>query len=83
MKILLIEDDDLDAESVTSMLRRIAVVNFSVTRCDCLAGAVSHLEKGAFDVLLVDLGLPDSQGVGIDATYRNGARVGAHCADRQ
>lgn len=65
MKILLIEDDDLDAKAIERMLRRIGVLSFEVVRCDCLSLSLERLRAESFDVLLVDLGLPDSVGVDI------------------
>lgn len=63
IRVLLVEDDDAQARLVTEQLRgRSDVV--VVRRCDTLAETVAALQAqpGGFDVVLLDLGLPDSEG---------------------
>ena len=61
MKILLVEDDAEDAEFLRLSL---AQHNHSVslTRASSLADAVTALENERFDVVLLDLNLPDGRG---------------------
>src|SRR5262245_23774888 len=62
MKILLVEDNAEDAEFLRVCL---AQRNHSatLTRASLLSDAVTALEKERFDVVLLDLNLPDGRGV--------------------
>ena len=62
-KILLVEDDDIDAEMVLRLLRRMSA-RFEVRRVTSLAAACDHLDAEPVDAILLDLGLPDSQALG-------------------
>ena len=66
IRILLLEDDPADARLVGQMLRRVKTTPFEVAVVNRLAEAVAKLKAGAevFDVVLADLGLPDSTGIG-------------------
>ncbi|CAA7616169.1 hybrid sensor histidine kinase/response regulator [Magnetospirillum sp. SS-4] len=65
IRILLLEDDPADARLVGQMLRRVKTTPFEVVVVSRLSEAVARLEAGsaAFDVVLADLGLPDSTGI--------------------
>ncbi len=62
MKILLVEDNSDDAEFLRACL---AHYNHSatLTRAGLISDAVTALEKERFDVVLLDLNLPDARGV--------------------
>jgi diguanylate cyclase (GGDEF)-like protein len=62
MKILLVEDNSEDAEFLRVCL---AQHNHSaaITRASLLSDAVTALERERFDVVLLDLNLPDGRGV--------------------
>jgi diguanylate cyclase (GGDEF)-like protein len=62
MKILLVEDDSDDADFLR---RSLAQHNGSahVTRAGRISDAVTALDSGQFDVVLLDLNLPDGRGV--------------------
>ncbi|CAA7623279.1 Signal transduction histidine kinase [Candidatus Terasakiella magnetica] len=65
IRVLLLEDDPADARLVGQMLRRVKTTPFEVTWVGRLAQAVERLSELplAFDVVLADLGLPDSAGM--------------------
>lgn len=60
--VLLVEDDEIDAESVMRMLGR--DVGFEVTHVDRLSTAMAQIAGASVDLVLLDLGLPDSTGLG-------------------
>jgi Flp pilus assembly CpaE family ATPase len=62
-KVLLIEDNPGDARLVQEMLADAATNPFRVRTADCLVAALDELAHGKFDVALVDLSLPDSDGL--------------------
>jgi two-component system cell cycle response regulator len=62
-KILLIEDNPGDARLLREALAEIANSRFEVTHRKTLGLALNSLAKSKPDVILSDLGLPDSQGL--------------------
>lgn len=60
IRVLLLEDTDVDAQVVESVLRR---YSFAVHRARHLTDALIALRSDEFDVILSDLGLPDSDGL--------------------
>jgi len=63
LRLLLVEDSPDQAELVEDLLAGIVQYCFEVTVRHCLAGALACLEDGPFHVVLLDLRLPDAQGV--------------------
>jgi len=61
LRVLLVEDDDAYATLVGAELR--AQAGIQLSRVSTLAAAHEALAGGGFDALLLDLGLPDSEGV--------------------
>jgi serine phosphatase RsbU (regulator of sigma subunit) len=62
--LLLVEDDDGDAFLVQDLLEQ-AASSLTVHRAVTLRDALHHLRSVGAAVVLVDLGLPDSEGLGI------------------
>jgi diguanylate cyclase (GGDEF)-like protein len=62
MKILLVEDDADDAEFLRQCLLRNNGRPVDITRADRIGDAVTALRKDRFDVVLLDLHLPDATG---------------------
>ena len=68
IRILLVEDNPGDALLLKEVLKETSVTKFAVTEAQCLAEAVERLGASSFDVVLLDLSLPDS--VGLDTVSR-------------
>jgi signal transduction histidine kinase len=62
IKVLLIEDDPGDADYIRAILSE-TTARMHVAYSDRLSSGVWHLAREKFDVVLSDLGLPDSQGI--------------------
>jgi diguanylate cyclase (GGDEF)-like protein/PAS domain S-box-containing protein len=62
IRVLLIEDNDGDANLVETYLKRAKTARFALERVDRLELGLDCAREGDFDVLLLDLTLPDSQG---------------------
>jgi PAS domain S-box-containing protein len=63
IEVLLIEDNAGDARLVREWLQVSRTADYRLEHADRLSAAQKHLKEGHFDVVLVDLGLPDSQGL--------------------
>jgi len=63
IKVLLIEDDRISARLVQEMLTGEADSPFILECAGRLSEGIKHLGKTDFDVILLDLGLPDSFGL--------------------
>ncbi len=60
--VLLVEDNPGDARLLQEYLREDSFVNFQFQPAECLAEALTALQDKQFDVVLLDLTLPDSAG---------------------
>ena len=63
IRLLLIEDNPGDARLVREALSEVRGVSFRIFFADRLADGLQFLSEQSVDVLLLDLGLPDSQGL--------------------
>lgn len=63
IRVLLIEDNCDDARQVRDALAAAPLVRFDVVHVARLADGLQHLQRQASDVVLLDLSLPDSQGL--------------------
>ena len=63
IKILIIEDDQNMAKSISRMLFRQQISHFDILHADCLKEGLVCLSENSFDIILLDLNLPDSQGI--------------------
>lgn len=64
IRILLVEDNPGDARLLGHMLNEPSAVKIELTHLGCMNEAVNHLAASAVDVVVLDLGLPDAQGLG-------------------
>ncbi len=68
IRVLMVEDSEADARLVLEMLKEKNPRRYQLTRAMSLGEAVRRLTAESFDVVLLDLGLPDSYGPrGVDA----------------
>jgi PAS domain S-box-containing protein len=63
IEVLLIEDNPDDAELIRRKLDRSTSGHFKVTSVKSLKDGLEHLAQNTFDLVLSDLGLPDSHGL--------------------
>jgi PAS domain S-box-containing protein len=63
IKVLLVEDNPGDARLIFELLRDVSTEAFDLDRVDRLAPALERLSRVGADVVLLDLGLPDSSGL--------------------
>lgn len=63
IRVLLVEDEPSNAELVHEMLSFERASKFEFTDAWCLRDALDKLVDRTFDAILLDLGLPDSEGI--------------------
>lgn len=63
LRLLIIEDDIVDRKLLERLLAQSTLGACDVRNADRLATALTLLREHSFDVVLLDLGLPDSQGM--------------------
>ena len=63
LKILLVEDNPGDADLIKEMLADHALIEGDIEEAGTLSAALSRLRSGGIDIVLLDLGLPDSSGL--------------------
>ncbi len=73
MRILVVEDD---AAIANALLASLKLAGYAVDVCTTLGFAWAALRVEPYDVLLLDLGLPDGDGVDLLARLRNTPRSG-------
>jgi len=62
-KVLLVEDNPGDAFLIQEQFKTAKTYVFYLTHVEYLAQAITSLAKDSFDVILLDLSLPDSRGI--------------------
>lgn len=64
INLLLVDDDVVDRRLITKSLSRFSPsVQFSIQTAGTVSEAIEHLDTGKYDVVLLDLNLPDSDGL--------------------
>ena len=63
LKVLLVEDNPADVRLVRELLREWGPIRVVLTHAERLRQAVTMLQKEGFNAILLDLSLPDSQGL--------------------
>jgi two-component system cell cycle response regulator len=62
IRMLLVEDSEHDAEFIAMMLKRAPEIEVCINHVSTLTEAVEACQRDQFDIVLLDLGLPDSTG---------------------
>jgi len=77
IKILLLVEDNLgDARLLREMFNDQGLHHTELTHVECMGDAEKHLAGSPFDIILLDLGLPDAQGLGaVRRAHRAAPRV--------
>lgn len=75
MKVLLVEDNPGDIRLIREMFGEAEADHFDLMCAENLAGALKCLDEASVDVILLDLSLPDSQG--LDTFTKINSRVPA------
>ncbi|MBI5573828.1 MAG: hybrid sensor histidine kinase/response regulator [Elusimicrobia bacterium] len=73
IKVLLVEDNTDDVLIIKKMFSEIRKVDFELVCADRLQTAIEYCSERKFDVMLLDLGLPDSQG--LDTFYKANTQI--------
>jgi two-component system cell cycle response regulator len=63
IKVLLVEDNDVDAELTQDLLSEWSMEEFQITRAKTLTEGFLFLSRDQFDAVLLDLSLPDAFGL--------------------
>ncbi|MFP5274875.1 diguanylate cyclase domain-containing protein [Coleofasciculus sp.] len=63
IKILLVEDNVVEAELLKELFLQIKTTQFVLTHAQRLSHGLKYLIEFTFDIILLDLSLPDSQGL--------------------
>lgn len=71
LQILQVEDNSTDVLLLEEALEEVVTSEFELTTIGRLDGALNLLREKLIDVVLLDLGLPDSQGLETFATLQN------------
>jgi two-component system cell cycle sensor histidine kinase/response regulator CckA len=72
-KVLLVEDNIPDARLIREMLHEAGSDRYVLETAGRLSDAITLTRKAPFDIVLLDLGLPDSQGMETLSTYLESA----------
>ncbi len=60
IKVLIVEDDTFTAMVYQDLLEEVTHIQFEITTCETLGEGLSALKDSSYNVLLLDLNLPDS-----------------------
>ncbi|WP_206956495.1 PAS domain-containing protein [Trinickia acidisoli] len=70
VRVLLVEDSPTDALIIGEALIDVTEFEHELTRTESLADALAHAQATRFDVVLLDLGLPDGNGIDTFRRFR-------------
>jgi diguanylate cyclase (GGDEF)-like protein len=64
VKVLLVEDNPVDAQLTQDLLDEWTTETFAISHASVLSDGLARLSRDRFDVVLLDLSLPDTHGLG-------------------
>jgi len=70
LNVLLVEDNPGDAHLIKRLLTKSSSTKHALDTVNRLNAGIERCDQGSVDVVLLDLGLPDSQGLATVATMR-------------
>jgi PAS domain S-box-containing protein len=73
IRVLLVEDNQADVDLIREMLPETGAISFRIESVSRLSEAQIRLKDGGIDLALIDLGLPDSQGISTFKLLRKAA----------
>ncbi|MGF6697275.1 two-component system sensor histidine kinase UhpB [Paraburkholderia sp. MM5496-R1] len=73
IEILLVEDSPTDALLISETLTDVLDFQHRLAHTECLSDALARTQTSHFDVVLLDLGLPDAQGLDTFRTFHRQA----------
>jgi signal transduction histidine kinase/CheY-like chemotaxis protein len=73
LHVLVVEDNPADADLIREALPETGPASFAVESVPRLGDALARLKRGGLDLVVLDLGLPDSQGLDTFVTLRAAA----------
>jgi PAS domain S-box-containing protein len=73
IRVLLVEDNQADVDLIREMLPETGAICFQIESVPRLSDALVRLKGGDVDLVLLDLGLPDSQGISTFQAVRKAA----------
>lgn len=65
VRVLVVEDDDFDAQILQRMFTKEKRGSFAITHKMRMSEGMEHLASGDVDIVLLDMGLPDADGLDI------------------
>jgi signal transduction histidine kinase len=65
MQVLVVEDDAVDAQLLQKMFTKERMGSFAITHKVRMSDGMEHLANGDVDIVLLDMGLPDGDGLDI------------------
>ena len=66
-RILLVEDDPFLRSGLTELMEQ---AGYQTDACASAQEARNHVEKGGYDLIVLDIGLPDGDGIGLCKAWR-------------
>lgn len=73
LRVLLVENNPADTKLITALFESSVSDQFTLSHADHLETAIELFREEGFDVVLLDLNLPDSQGLETYAAFRKAA----------
>jgi PAS domain S-box-containing protein len=63
LHVLVVEDNLADVDLIREYMADSRLIHFQIDSVSCRSEAIARLERERFDILFIDLGLPDSRGL--------------------